>query len=117
MGFVTNDLQQCYICIEYQGHKTLRILTKEMTETRSPRLSCATRILNKCPNCETEIDHTPSCFKESIWLTSNQIQIPIYQTQREKSLLPNPFKKPLFVKLLRLDNYCYYCFLCGLKVL
>ena len=83
MGFGTNDLQQSYICIEYHGHRILRILTKDMTETRPLRLSCATRILNKCPNCETEIYHIPGSFKESIWLTSNQIQTPTYQTQRK----------------------------------
>lgn len=66
------------------GTWSLRIFTKEMIETRPPMLLSATRILNKCPNCGTEINHTPGSFKESIWLTYNQIKTLIYQMKREK---------------------------------
>jgi len=43
----------------YWEHRTLRTLTKEMMETRPPKLSPTTRIPSNSPNRETEIYHTP----------------------------------------------------------
>lgn len=77
-AFVRNELEkQCYICMIYWEHGTLRVLTKEIMETRLPRLPFATRIANY-PNCETKIYRTAKSFKESMWLTSNHVKTLTY---------------------------------------